>query len=190
MNELLFYLEQGVQHILDIQGWDHFYFIVSFCLQYTFRQWRSILGLVTAFTVGHCLTLLLSGFDLVSINPRLVEVLIPITILISCGYNFFCIVKETALKEILFPTYAILLSFGLIHGLGFSNYLKLMFFEGDPIVLPLLSFNVGIEIAQLVIVVAFLTVMFFLNKLPISFKFIKLLINSLILFLVLKMLLF
>ncbi len=114
MNDFIFYLREGINHILDPEGLDHFYFILSFCLLYTFKDWKKILGLVTAFTVGHCLTLFLSGLELVSINAETVEFLIPLTILLSCVNNYWLILKGERSKQQLLITYTILLVFGLI----------------------------------------------------------------------------
>ncbi len=187
MTDFLFYLKEGLFHILDFNALDHLYFIVSFCLLYTFKDWRKLLGLVTAFTVGHCLTLFLSGLKLVSINSDVVETLIPITILLSCLNNFYLIFTKASSKQSLIITYVILLVFGLIHGLGFSNYIKMMLFDDESIVLPLLGFNVGIEVAQLVIVALFLSLIALLNKMVEQLKWIRIVINSVIVVLVLLM---
>lgn len=188
MNDFIFYLKEGVDHILDPEGLDHFYFILSFCLLYTFRDWKKILGLVTAFTLGHCLTLFMSGLELVSINAETVEFLIPITILLSCVNNYWLILKDKSSKQQLFVTYSILLVFGLIHGLGFSNYIKRLIFDDESIVMPLFGFNVGIELAQLLIIAIFLIVITLTERLfKANIKWLRIVINSLIVFLVLKM---
>ncbi|SDS59714.1 HupE / UreJ protein [Formosa sp. Hel1_31_208] len=190
MNDFLFYLKEGVNHILDPDGLDHFYFILSFCILYTFNDWRKIVGLVTAFTVGHCVTLFLSGLELVSINANTVELLIPITILLSCVNNFWFLVKDKPSKQQLTTTYIILLVFGLIHGLGFSNYIKMMIFDDESIVLPLLGFNVGIELAQLLIVAGFLALISISTLvLKSKIKWLRFAVNVIIFFLVLQMIL-
>lgn len=186
MNDFLLYLEQGIRHILDPNGLDHFYFIISFCLIYTFKNWRTVIGLVTAFTVGHCLTLILSGFGLIIINTNLVELLIPITILISCINNYWQILQPKKEQQKTIATYSILLCFGLIHGLGFSNYIKLMLFDDESIILPLFSFNLGIELGQLLIVFGFLIVIFLLQQLHAKNKYLLLTLNSIIVVLILK----
>lgn len=186
MNDFLLYLEQGIRHILDPNGLDHFYFIISFCLIYTFKNWRTVIGLVTAFTVGHCLTLILSGFGLITINTHLVELLIPITILISCINNYWQILQPKKEQQKTIATYSILLCFGLIHGLGFSNYIKLMLFDDESIILPLFSFNLGIELGQLLIVFGFLIVIYLLQQLHAKNKYQLLTLNSIIVVLILK----
>nr|WP_321223257.1 HupE/UreJ family protein [uncultured Psychroserpens sp.] len=188
MIDFWFYLKEGINHILDLDGLDHFYFIVSFCILFSFKDWKKIVGLVTAFTLGHCITLFLSGLELISINANTVELLIPITILLSCLNNFYFILKDKQTKQQLVITYVILLVFGLIHGLGFSNYIKMMLFDGESIVLPLLGFNVGIELAQLVIVTGLLAVISILQLAMKSYiKWVRFGINAIIFLLVLNM---
>ena len=156
------YIQLGIDHILDPEGLDHFYFIVSFCLLYTIKDVRKIAGLVTAFTVGHSITLALAALDKINVNPDLIETLIPITILFSCLLNYWTLLK-TKENDYRAPKgyliYLIILFFGLIHGLGFSNFLSAMLFEGESIVVPLLGFNIGIEVAQLVIVFVVLLIL-------------------------------
>lgn len=187
MDDFSFYLKEGVNHILDTSALDHLYFIVSFCLIYSFKNWRKILGLVTAFTLGHCLTLFLSGLELITIDSDLVETLIPITILASCINNYWLLFTGEKNKKSLILTYAILLFFGLIHGLGFSNYIKMMLFEDQSIMLPLLAFNIGIELAQLIIVAVFLGIIAVINSITNRTKLIKIGINTAIVILVIMM---
>lgn len=183
MSDFKFYITQGIYHILDLNGLDHFYFILSFCLLYSLKNWKDLLGLVTAFTIGHSITLILAGLDFVKINPQLVESLIPITILISCFNNFYQILNPTKYERNLTITYIILFLFGLIHGLGFSTFLKMMLFD-DSILVPLLGFNIGIELAQLIIVLMFLIILWLLNLIPIRRKSVLLTINTVVTFLV------
>ena len=143
---------------------------------------------MTAFTVGHCLTLFLSGLELVRINAETVEFLIPLTILLSCINNYWLILKGKRSKQQLLITYIILLVFGLIHGLGFSNYIKRMIFDDESIVMPLFGFNVGIELAQLLIIAVFLILISLVDRLiKGNVKWARIVVNSLIFFLVLKM---
>ncbi|MGS2726653.1 HupE/UreJ family protein [Psychroserpens sp. BH13MA-6] len=189
MKDVSFYLEEGVHHILDLNGLDHFFFILSFCLLNTFKDWKKILGLVTAFTLGHCLTLFLSGMDILTIDKGTVEMLIPITILLSCINNFWYLLTEKSRKQQISITYIILLVFGLIHGLGFSNYIKMMLFDDESLVLPLLGFNIGIEVAQLLIVIGFLAIISLFELLWKSqIKWVRFAVNLIIFILVLLML--
>jgi hypothetical protein len=188
MTDFWFYLKEGINHILDLDGLDHFYFIVSFCILFSFKDWKKILGLVTAFTVGHCITLFLSGLELVTINANTVELLIPITILLSCLNNFYILLKEKQTKQQLSMTYIILLIFGLIHGLGFSNYARMMIFDDESLVVTLLGFNIGIEFAQLLIVLGLLASISVVKLIVKSnIKWVRFGINTTIFLLVLKM---
>ncbi|MFT4611926.1 MAG: hypothetical protein ACJA1H_001753 [Glaciecola sp.] len=188
MTDFLFYLKLGLNHILDLDGLDHFYFIISFCILFSFKEWKKIVGLVTAFTLGHFITLFLSGLELVTINADIVELLIPISILLSCLNNFYVLLKGKQTKQQLSITYIILLIFGLIHGLGFSNYIRMMLFEDESIVLPLLGFNVGIELAQLLIVTGLLAIISVLQLIIKShIKWVRFAVNMVIFLLVLRM---
>jgi hypothetical protein len=188
MTDFWFYLKEGIIHILDLDGLDHFYFILSFCILFSFKDWKKIIGLITAFTFGHCITLFLSGLELMTINADTIELLIPITILLSCINNFYILLKDKQSKQQLVVTYIILLIFGLIHGLGFSNYIKMMLFDDESIVLPLLGFNVGIELAQLLIVTGLLIVLsVFQLLLKSKMRWVRLVINTIIFVLVVMM---
>lgn len=151
MQEFLVYLKMGFQHILDPEGLDHVLFVITLCALYKTTQWKNVLVLVTAFTIGHSLTLALSALEIVQINADLIEFLIPITILTTAYVN----IKKGAINSSdskYNTSYMLALVFGLIHGLGFSNYFKAIMMGQDSIVFPLFSFNVGIELGQLIIV--------------------------------------
>ncbi|GAA4456528.1 HupE/UreJ family protein [Nibrella saemangeumensis] len=155
MEEFFIYLGLGFDHITDPRGYDHILFVIALCAVFTIRQWRKVLILVTAFTVGHSITLALATLQLIEYDSGLIELLIPITILITAISNFFYrkadnrfTVRET--KPLL--RYVLALIFGLIHGMGFSNYLRSLLGKETSIVQPLLAFNIGLEIGQLFIV--------------------------------------
>lgn len=143
------FLKLGFEHILDINGLDHVLFIVALALSYTIKEWKQVLILVTAFTIGHSLTLLLSAMNLISLNSDIIEIGIALSIMIVALINIFNN-SETSMRQSW--RYVIALVFGLIHGLGFSNFFKAMLQE-DNITEPLLAFNIGVEIAQIVIVI-------------------------------------
>lgn len=189
MIEFWLYLNQGFLHIIDLQGLDHLCFIVSFCLLYSLKDWKYIIGLITAFTLGHCITLIISVLNIVTIKSSLVETLIPITILSSCANNYWYLFSKKQSKPSTLITYGILFSFGLIHGLGFSNFLKMMIFEEDSVILPLLGFNIGIEIAQLMIVFSFLIFLIFTQKVKANSKYLRIMINTIIVLVILNFLL-
>ncbi len=183
-----YYIQLGIDHILDPEGLDHLYFIISFCLMYTIRNLRKIAALVTAFTLGHSITLALAALDKINVDPTLIETLIPITILISCLLNYWNLLKKSSYSVPKgYLIYVIILFFGLIHGLGFSNFLSAMLFEGESIVTPLLGFNIGIEVAQLLIVLGVLMVFWLSDQLLKSKKIVRLVLNTIITVMVLQM---
>ena len=150
MNEMLIYLHLGYKHIIDINGSDHILFILALMIRYSWNEWQKILILVTAFTIGHSMTLALSTLNWVSFPVAIIELLIPITILITALANFTISSSKTPSK---YPViYYLALFFGLIHGLGFSNYLKMLLGKEESILGPLFSFNLGLELGQLLIV--------------------------------------
>ena len=155
MQDFDLYFNLGLTHILDWQGYDHILFVMVLCGVYGWQDWRKVLGLVTAFTIGHSLTLALSVFNLIPIPVTLIEFLIPVTILITSLVN---IIRKPQSTGGWFLTYMLTLLFGLIHGMGFSNYLKSLL--GEDFLNQLLAFNVGLEAGQLLVVFFTLTVAF------------------------------
>ncbi|MGM0944022.1 MAG: HupE/UreJ family protein [Bacteroidota bacterium] len=154
MNTFELYFKLGLQHILDIQGYDHILFVLALCAVFTGRDWKKILILVTAFTIGHSLTLALATFKIVNVRSDVIEFLIPVTIAITA---FITILKpRPSSGRGVQLNYFFALFFGLIHGLGFSNYLRELLGKEASIWQPLLAFNLGLEAGQLVIVGAFL----------------------------------
>ncbi|WP_258104220.1 HupE/UreJ family protein [Marinoscillum sp. MHG1-6] len=164
MNEFNFYIIQGIQHITDPAGIDHMLFVITLCAVYELKEWKQTLILVTAFTIGHSLTLALAVLDIVSINQDLVETLIPITILLTSIHNVY---QKRALRSRISWNYVLALAFGLIHGLGFSNYLRAMMMgiSDSGIIQPLLAFNLGVEFGQGIIVACFMLILFVATKL-------------------------
>jgi len=157
MSVFRLYLELGVHHIVDLAGYDHILFITALCAVYALNQWKRVLILVTAFTIGHSITLGLASLHLVRIPTSLIELLIPVTIFVTALWNVFQQSDRVVIRSHRFK-YAIALFFGLIHGLGFSNYLRSLLGSEDSIVLPLFSFNLGLEIGQILIVLVVLLV--------------------------------
>lgn len=146
------YLGIGFEHILDINAYDHVLFIVALCVVYPIKEWKKVLILITAFTIGHSISLALSVLDIVTIKASFIELLIPITIILTALANMFS--SKVHHKS----SYLIALIFGGIHGFGFSNYLKAIMGSEDSIVVPLLAFNVGVEISQIIVVIITLAV--------------------------------
>jgi len=157
------YFELGYDHILDIKGYDHILFVLALCAAYKLYDWKKILILITAFTIGHSLTLALSVFDLVSISSNLIEFLIPLTILFTAISNIWKS-HQPITKYKTRANYALALFFGLIHGLGFSNYLKMLLGRDKEIIGQLFGFNVGLEVGQLLIVIFFLIISFIFTQ--------------------------
>lgn len=167
MNLFELYFGLGLTHILDIQGYDHILFVIALCTIYTPLDWRKILVLVTAFTIGHSLTLALATLKFISVDAGLIEFLIPVTIAITSVANLFSSNPKKA--GLIHLNYFFALFFGLIHGLGFSNFLKSLLGKENSILEPLLAFNLGLELGQIVIVVAFLGLTYlFLNIIKIK----------------------
>ena len=163
MDQFSIYLQLGFEHISDFAGYDHMLFIITLCAFYAWREWKEILILVTAFTIGHSVTLALSALSILNIDQQLVETLIPVTIFITAIHNVI-IYRESRQSRKFSSNYLIALFFGFIHGMGFSNFFKALT-GGESIVLELFAFNVGLEIGQLLIVAAFFLVYFLLDRL-------------------------
>ncbi len=152
MSEFMLYMKLGLGHVIDLQGYDHMLFLISLIVTYTFDSWKKILILVTLFTLGHSGSLVLAGYDVISVNSRLVEFLIPITILFTAIYTIFTAGKKTD-KNKFGVLYGATIFFGLIHGFAFSEGFKMASSGTSSIILPLLEFALGIEIGQLIVVV-------------------------------------
>ena len=151
MSTFQMYLSLGIDHIADLKAYDHILFILTLCAVYQLGQWRKLLILITAFTIGHSVTLGLATLKFINVPTNLIEFLIPVTILITALSNILQKSGKISLKAHYFK-YFLALSFGLIHGLGFSNYLKSLLGKESSIIGPLFSFNLGIEIGQFLIV--------------------------------------
>ena len=149
MNDLAFYFKEGWHHIISLNALDHQLFIVALSAIYILKDWKKVLILVTAFTVGHSVTLALSIYDVIRANENWVEFLIPITIIITATFNFF--VKEFDTKN-LQVNYFFALFFGFIHGLGFANSIRFMLAGNQKIGTGLLGFNLGLEAGQILCV--------------------------------------
>ena len=166
------YLELGFKHILDdrlftdvltAEGYDHLLFIVALAAVYKVSEYKKVLILVTAFTIGHSITLLLSTLNIVRISMPVIEFLIPLTIVLTALYNLWKRHELLDKKSLRLRYWAALL-FGFIHGLGFSNYLKSLLGNEDSLLIPLLGFNIGLEIGQILIVICMLILHFLWNK--------------------------
>lgn len=148
------YLSLGFRHISDLAAYDHLLFLVALCALYSVNAWRSVLLLVTAFTIGHSLTLALAAFDFLRFPAAFIEFLIPLTILITSFFNILRPVDGNPGSKKYFLNYLFALGFGLIHGMGFSNFLRASLMPGEEsrLITQLFAFNLGIELGQILIV--------------------------------------
>lgn len=149
------YLTLGFDHILDIKGYDHILFLIALAIIYRFGEWRKVVLLATAFSIGHSITLALAALDIYRPNAALIEFLIPCTILATALYN---IIKGHLPDRNIKIHYGIAMAFGLIHGLGFSNYFRALMGSSQAVLKPLLGFNIGVEMGQIIIVLLILLV--------------------------------
>ena len=148
------YLKLGFSHIADVRAYDHIIFVVVLCAGYFWRDAKQVLILVTSFTIGHSITLALATLGIFQLPTAWIEFLIPLTIFVSSIANFSH--EKNSSKRFYYFKYAIALFFGLIHGLGFSNFLRALLGGEENLVLPLFSFNIGLEIGQIMIVLLFM----------------------------------
>jgi hypothetical protein len=173
MTEFQGFFQLGFEHILDLKdsnsiwkGIDHILFIVVLSTVYQLREWRKILILVTAFTIGHSLTLILAAMNVIGFNPKLIEILIPITILITAIINL--LEKPAAISHsprLIQYRYALAIVFGLVHGFAFSNSPKNIFaLSREGIAWKLFAFNLGIEVGQILVVLLILILSFLINQ--------------------------
>ncbi len=173
MTTFTVYLRLGFEHLLDFQGYDHILFLAVLCAAYTLTRWRELLILVTAFTIGHSVSLAVATLRLVRVDSGIVEFLIPVTIVATAVFNLLVVQRQGRPRRRSRSTaakrrgrrprsadtrraerrsrYGAALLFGVIHGLGFSNFLRLVLGQERDILVPLLSFNIGLELAQIVL---------------------------------------
>ena len=162
MSEFQLYFGLGREHILDYKnGYDHILFVIALCAIYVIRDWKRVLVLITAFTIGHSITLALATLEIIRINASWIEFFIPFTIFITAFSNLFKNEEDLSDRNV-HANYVYALFFGLIHGMGFANYLHGILGRDESIVSQLLAFNLGLEFGQIIIVVIFLTISFLL----------------------------
>lgn len=157
MQDFLFYFKLGWAHIMSVDALDHQLFIIALAAIYIFSNWKQVLILVTAFTIGHSLTLFLSVLDIIRFSSKWVEFLIPCTIFITAISNLF--IKQANLKTSRINYYLALI-FGLVHGMGFANSIRMMLAKDQNLGLGLFGFNVGLEIGQIAVVACILLLTF------------------------------
>ena len=156
MSEFWIYFEIGMRHVLDIRAYDHVLFLIALTVPYAFKDWKRVLILISIFTIGHTLALLLSVYGVVTVKAHLIEFLIPITILITAIFHLFTAGKSSKNESISIIGF-VTLFFGIIHGIGFANYFKtLLSGSASDKLIPLLEFSIGIEAAQIIVVLVVL----------------------------------
>jgi hypothetical protein len=165
MQDFIFYFEFGWKHIISTDALDHILFIIALCAIYWVQDWKKVLILVTAFTFGHSLTLVLSVLDVLRFPSRTVEIIIPCTIVITALSNLF---QRNFTERTVRINYLLALLFGLIHGMGFANTIRDMLARDQSIGMGLFGFNVGLEVGQIVVVAVLLLIAYiFVTKLKV-----------------------
>jgi len=156
------FFQSGWEHIVDINAYDHLLFVMTLCAAFKLKEWKQILIIITAFTIGHSGTLILSAFDIIPTDTKLIDLLIPFTIMLTAIANVINYEKNRKFSDAKIK-YLIALVFGLIHGLAFASNFKFMLFS-DDILMPLFLFNIGIEAGQLFIVLLFMIALWFYSN--------------------------
>lgn len=155
MSQFWLYFQLGLEHVLDWNAYDHILFLIVLVVAYSFNSWKRVLWLVSIFTLGHTVALFLSVYGVVSVSSKYVELLIAVTIFITALYNILTAKKKESQKNVGLLYFATAF-FGIIHGLGFSTYFKMIASGTESKFLPLLEFALGIEAAQLIVVLVVL----------------------------------
>ena len=170
MHPFEFYLKLGFEHISNLAGYDHILFLIVLCAIYRIQQWRNILILVTAFTIGHSVTLALVSLEVLTIPSNIIKFLIPATIFATALHNVIG-TNPTERPSRMSRNYIMALFFGFIHGMDFSNYFRALIMDPSDIVVPLLGFNIGIELGQLLVVFFVVGIAFlFLNVIGVKHR--------------------
>ena len=162
MDDFILYFKMGLTHVLDFSAYDHILFLIVLAVIFTNFQWRKVIWLVTLFTLGHSITLALSAYKILEVRMDLIEFLIPLTIFTTGLINIINAKKEANKTGNI--NLILALFFGLIHGLGFSNYFKMMIGKEEDKLFPLIEFALGIEVAQIIIVLSILIIGYLLKS--------------------------
>ena len=153
MNDFRFYFALGWEHIISPDALDHIFFIAALAAIYMLKDWKQVLILVTAFTLGHTITLVLSSKEWIKVESETIEFLIPCTIAITAFSNLFQ--KQFTPKAVRI-NYFLALFFGLIHGLAFANLLRMLLATNQSFAASMFSFSVGLEAGQILVVLLIL----------------------------------
>ena len=186
MKDFGLYFTWGLQHILTWEALDHILFVAALCLRYQFKDYKKIVILITAFTIGHCTTLVLSSLNIINVKTSLTEFFIALTIVFTAFSNLF--VKNVAHQKKLPFIYFMAMIFGMVHGLGFAYGLKSILGRNESIFVPLFAFNTGIEITQVLVALVVLCVSYiFAHFLHVPFRTWLLFVSGIIFGLALQM---
>jgi hypothetical protein len=178
MSQFWLYFGIGKSYILDINSVQHVLFVVAVCAVYLLKDWRKVLILLLFFTFGYSLTLILTALSVINVKPELIGYLIPVTIFVTAFSNILK-KQSTYYKKNLQSNYFLAMFFGLIHGVGFANYLKNILVTGKPTVTQLVAYNLGIELAHIIIIFLFLISSYiFVNLINVSRRDWNLVISS------------
>ena len=169
MEQVIFYLNLGFKHVLDINAYDHVLYFIMLIVPYTFNNWKKILGLVTVFTVGHTTSLLLATYQIIWSNSAVIECLIPITILITGIVNLF-LSRKGIKHDLVSVTFFTTLFFGIIHGFGFSSFFRMNIEQTSEKFVPLIGFALGIESSQIIVVFMILLLGFLIQRFSVLCK--------------------
>lgn len=163
MDEFWIYLKLGLTHVLDVNAYDHVLYLIALVASYDFFRWKRVLWLVTIFTIGHTLSLVLAGYDILRVNMEWVEFLIPVSIIIASVYNLTIAGRRNQDNK-KWLLYMVTLFFGLVHGFGFSSYFQMLAAKKDQILTMLIEFALGIELAQVIVVLMVLIIGFITKR--------------------------
>ncbi len=185
MEDFGFYFKFGWDHIIDTGALDHILFIAVLSAIYMLKDWKQVLILVTAFTAGHAITMILSSRNIIEVNTAWIEFLIPCTILVTALTNLF---QKTFTHKAIRINYFLALFFGLIHGLAYANLIKFMLVDEQDFLLTWFSFSLGLEAGQILVVLAILLLAeVFVNLLKLNRRIWVLLLSGIVLVFSLKM---
>lgn len=188
MQDFIFYIKLGLNHVLDFAAYDHILFLIALALPFTFKSWKKVVLLATIFTIAHCFSLFLSVFGILVMDVALIEFLIPVTILGTAVFNLIYVKSTLENRSLGLHIFATTF-FGLIHGFGFSNYFNMLMAEEEEKLGPLLGFATGIEISQVLIVFAILSLSYvFLSLLKIKSQLFVTIVSILIILITIPML--
>lgn len=164
MEDFIFYIKLGLNHVLDFAAYDHVLFLIVLALPFTFKSWKKVILLATVFTIAHCISLFLSVYEILVMDVSLIEFLIPVTIFATALFNLIYVKSALENRDLSLHFFATAF-FGLIHGFGFSNYFKMLMSEEEEKLTSLLGFATGIEISQVLIVLVILSISYLLLSL-------------------------